>query len=89
MLHKYVALRAAQLLKSDNVADALQLYSQHGTPAISQHYNLYLLLAERVLNANETSTEYVYLAKLRTILLNLIRGLDTSATPVRTFVIIE
>ena len=30
MLHKYVALYAAFLLKEGNPADALELYSQHG-----------------------------------------------------------
>lgn len=79
VLHKYVALRAAQLLKSDNVADALQLYVQFGAPLVSQNYNLYYHLGERVLNSGETSNEYTCLAKLRGILLSLVRNLDDSS----------
>ncbi|XP_011499324.1 PREDICTED: intraflagellar transport protein osm-1 [Ceratosolen solmsi marchali] len=82
VLHKYLAQRVAQLLKSDNVADALQLYSQYGAPPISQNYNLYYHLSERVLNSNETHTEYLYLAKLRNILLSLVKSLDVSAASV-------
>lgn len=78
MLHKYVALRAAQLLKSEIVADALQLYGQYGAPAIGQNYNLYQHLAERVLNSSETSAEYAYLAKLRNLLLGIVKSLDTA-----------
>ncbi|OXU27721.1 hypothetical protein TSAR_004638 [Trichomalopsis sarcophagae] len=82
VLHKYVAIRAAQLLKSDSVIDAVQLYSQHGAPPISQNFNLYYHLGESVLNSNETCNEYVYLAKLRNVMLNLVRSLDTSVSSV-------
>ncbi|XP_058794797.1 intraflagellar transport protein 172 homolog [Phymastichus coffea] len=78
VLHKYVAQRAAQLLKSDSVIEALQLYCQYGTPPINQNYNLYYHLGEKVLNSVETSAEYTYIAKLRNIVLNLVKALDTS-----------
>lgn len=80
MLHKYVAQRAAQLLKSENVVDALQLYLQYGAPNISQNYNLYYHLSERVLNSNDTHAEYAYLAKLRNILLSLVKSFDASVS---------
>lgn len=73
-----MAQRAAQLLKSDSVIEALQLYSQHGTPPIAQNYNLYYHLGEKVLNSNETCNEYAYVAKLRNIVLSLVKALDTS-----------
>lgn len=59
VLHRFVARRAAQLLKSDAAPQALQLYAQYGAPAISQNFNLYLQLAESVLNAAQQ--EYRYL----------------------------
>ncbi|XP_014206099.1 intraflagellar transport protein 172 homolog [Copidosoma floridanum] len=75
-LHKYVAQRAAQLIKADSVAEALQLYVEHEAPTLTQNYNLYFHLSERVLNAPETSAEYAYLAKLRDILLGLVRSVE-------------
>lgn len=78
LLHKYVALRAAQLLKSHSATQALQLYVQYGTPPISQNYNLYYHLAETVLNSSESNNEYRYLSQLRDILLNLTKNMDSS-----------
>ena len=78
LLQKYVAQRAAQLLKSDSAIQALQLYAQYGTPANPQNYNLYYHLAETILNSNESNNEYRYLAQLRDILLNLTKNLDSS-----------
>ena len=80
-MHKYVAQRAIQLLKSDNVIDALQLYNQYGIPPINQNFNLYEHLAESVLNSKETHSEYSYISMLRNILLKLVKSLD-SGTPV-------
>ncbi|KAJ8664577.1 hypothetical protein QAD02_006239, partial [Eretmocerus hayati] len=79
ILHRYVAQRAAQLLKSGDVMDALELYTEHGTPPISQNFNLYYHLSERVLNSDATRTDYSYLAKLRNMLLNLTKGLEGSS----------
>lgn len=58
VLHRFVARRAAQLLKNDAAPQALQLYAQYGAPALSQNFNLYLQLAENILNA--TQQEYRY-----------------------------
>lgn len=79
MLHKYVSQRAAQLLKIDNVAEALHLYVEQGAPAIGQNYNLYMHLSERVLNSSETSSEYAHLAKLRNLLFGLVRSVDDTS----------
>jgi len=58
LLHRFVARRAAQLLKSDSASQALQLYVQYGAPAMPQNYNLYLQLAENILN--KAQQEYRY-----------------------------
>ncbi|XP_024868398.1 intraflagellar transport protein 172 homolog [Temnothorax curvispinosus] len=72
VLQRFVAQRAAQLLKNDAALQALQLYAQYGAPAISQNFNLYLQLAESILNA--TQQEYRYLAQLRDVLHGLYRS---------------
>ncbi|KAL0119649.1 hypothetical protein PUN28_007825 [Cardiocondyla obscurior] len=72
VLQRFVARRAAQLLKNDAALQALQLYAQYGAPAISQNFNLYLQLAENILNA--TQQEYRYLAQLRDVLHGLYRS---------------
>ncbi|KMQ88504.1 putative intraflagellar transport protein 172 [Lasius niger] len=76
VLHRFVARRAAQLLKSDAAPQALQLYAQYGAPAISQNFNLYLQLAESVLNAAQQ--EYRYLAQLRDVLHSFCRSSPSS-----------
>ncbi|XP_018399953.1 PREDICTED: intraflagellar transport protein 172 homolog [Cyphomyrmex costatus] len=76
VLHKFVARRAAQLLKNDAAPQALQLYAQYGAPAISQNFNLYLQLAESILNA--TQQDYRYLAQLRDVLHGLYRSSPSS-----------
>ncbi|KAH0950735.1 hypothetical protein HN011_002331 [Eciton burchellii] len=76
LLHRFVARRAAQLLKSDSASQALQLYAQYGAPAMPQNYNLYLQLAENILN--KAQQEYRYLAQLRDILHDLCRSSPSS-----------
>ncbi|XP_072763581.1 intraflagellar transport protein 172 homolog isoform X3 [Anoplolepis gracilipes] len=76
MLHRFVARRAAQLLKSDAAPQALQLYVQYGAPAISQNFNLYLQLAESVLNTPRQ--DYRYLAQLRDVLHGFCRSSPSS-----------
>ncbi|XP_043479504.1 intraflagellar transport protein 172 homolog [Leptopilina heterotoma] len=78
LLHKYVALRAAQLLKSDSPIQSLQLYVQYGTPPIPQNYNLYYHLAETILNSEETHSEYRYLSQLRDILVKFVKNLEST-----------
>lgn len=64
VLHRFVARRAAQLLKSDAAPQALQLYMQYGAPPISQNYNLYLQLAESILNAAQQEYRYFNIMRL-------------------------
>ncbi|XP_046838206.1 intraflagellar transport protein 172 homolog [Vespa crabro] len=79
LLHKYVAQRAAQLLKSHSPVHALRLYMQYGALPIPQYFNLYLQLSETVLNSDETYNEYKYLSQLRSILFELCKNLESSS----------
>lgn len=36
VLHKYVAMYAANLIKEKRILDAMDLYNKHGTPALPQ-----------------------------------------------------
>lgn len=58
VLNRFVARRAAQLLKNDAALQALQLFAQYGAPAISQNFNMYLQLAESILNAEQQDYRY-------------------------------
>lgn len=40
-MHKYLAKYAAHLITTDQSVNALQLYLQHGSPALPQNYNIY------------------------------------------------
>ncbi|XP_008560724.1 intraflagellar transport protein 172 homolog [Microplitis demolitor] len=87
VLHKYLAQRAAQLLKSGTPEPALQLYSQYGAPPIAQYHNLYYRLAEMILNLYEGSPEsrYTRLSQLRTFLLGLTKQIEGSSASEEKF----
>ncbi|KAI4488597.1 hypothetical protein M0802_011487 [Mischocyttarus mexicanus] len=78
LLHKYVAQRAANLLKSQSPIQALRLYMQHGASPIPQYFNIYLKLSETILNSDDTNNEYKYLSQLRSVLYELCKSLDSS-----------
>ncbi|XP_063995942.1 intraflagellar transport protein 172 homolog [Diachasmimorpha longicaudata] len=82
LLHKYVAQRAAQLLKSGTPEQALHLYNQFGTPPIAQYHNLYYHLAEGVLNSHDgpLDARYSRLSQLRSFLLGLLRNIESSSS---------
>lgn len=48
VLHKYVALYAAKLLKDGFIKEALSLYSNHGAPAMPQNFNIYNHIASEI-----------------------------------------
>lgn len=48
ILHKYVALYAAKLLKDGFIKEALNLYSTHGAPAMPQNFNIYNHIATEI-----------------------------------------
>ena len=73
VLAKYVALCAADLIKSNDAISALKLYTVHGAPPLPQNFNIYRRLCMEVFNlTNETMTGYFVYANLRDILLNLV-----------------
>lgn len=45
VLHKYVAMYAAQLLKDGFIQEVLNLYVTYGSPAIPQNFNIYSKVA--------------------------------------------
>ncbi|XP_053982609.1 intraflagellar transport protein 172 homolog [Hylaeus volcanicus] len=79
-LHRYLAQRAVQLLKGHSPLEALQLYAKYGAPPIPQNFNLYLQLAESVLNS-EAYYQYKHLALLRTVLLDIWKNLKSTTAP--------
>ncbi|KAJ8934987.1 hypothetical protein NQ314_013074 [Rhamnusium bicolor] len=55
ILHKYVALYAAKLLKDGFVVEALNLYSTYGAPAMPQNFNIYNHIATEMFGTNDLS----------------------------------
>lgn len=45
VLHKYVALYAAELIREDKIMNALDLYVKYGAPAMQQVYFMLLLMS--------------------------------------------
>lgn len=60
ILHKYVALYAAKLLKDGFVVEALQLYGTHGAPAMPQNFNIYNHIATELFSLNDMSGPDAY-----------------------------
>ncbi|KAF7993474.1 hypothetical protein HCN44_010069 [Aphidius gifuensis] len=89
LLHKFVAQRAAQLLKAGTPEQALQLYSQFGAPSIAQYHNLYYRLSESILNTYDDNLtpdqQYKQLAELRNFLFNLSKNIEGSLTSEEKF----
>ena len=48
ILHKYVALYAAKLLKDGFIKESLNLYSTYGAPAMPQNFNIYNHIASEI-----------------------------------------
>lgn len=80
LLHKYVAQRAAQLLKLGSTTQALQLYVQYGAPPLPQNYNLYYHLSELVLGSKDSSKDYKTLSQLRNVLFGLIKCMESTSS---------
>ncbi len=75
MLHKYVAMYAATLIKENKVLEALDLYVRFGAPATPQNYNIYKRIASDVLNMQGLMKAEAFRtwADLRDVLFNLVR----------------
>ncbi|XP_076806393.1 intraflagellar transport protein 172 homolog [Clavelina lepadiformis] len=77
VLHKYVALYAANLLKEGNVLEALDLYIQHGAPPNVQNFNIYRRIANDVISSPELDN-YKTWGGLRDMLHGLVQNLQRS-----------
>ena len=74
VLDKYVALYAANLIKSNACLSALKLFTTHGSPANPQNFNIYKKLCQEVFCAHfEGPSAYSTYASLRNMLFNLVR----------------
>ncbi|CAG9816108.1 unnamed protein product [Phaedon cochleariae] len=77
ILHKYVALYAAKLLKDGFVLEALDLYATHGAPAMPQNFNIYNHIATEMFGFNDLGSpeSYSVWENLRQMLLEINTGL--------------
>ncbi|KAK9871476.1 hypothetical protein WA026_012850 [Henosepilachna vigintioctopunctata] len=82
ILHKYVALYAAKLLKDGFVKEALNLYCSHGAPAMPQNFNIYNHIASEMFSLPDLSgpESYNEWEKLRQMLFEITESLETIST---------
>ncbi|CAG9768133.1 unnamed protein product [Ceutorhynchus assimilis] len=80
ILHKYVALYAAKLLKDNFFVEALNLYSTHGAPAMPQNFNIYNHIATEMFGLPDFSgpDSYGVWEQLRQMLLEVNEGFETA-----------
>ncbi|KAG8304547.1 hypothetical protein J6590_091435 [Homalodisca vitripennis] len=81
VLHKYVALYATQLIKEGNTMKALNLYSQMGSPALPQNYNIYRRISMDIIASPDLSGTDAYStwARLRNMLYKLTEGMTSGS----------
>ena len=73
VLEKYVALYAADLIKSNAILSALKLFQKHGAPPNPQNFNIYKKLCLEVVSSDLLGeAAYSTYAGLRDMLLNLV-----------------
>ena len=74
VLHKYVAMYAATLIKEGKIMEALDLYVRYGAPAAQQNFNIYKRIVNDVLNQNGLMKAEAYRmwADLRDMLFDLV-----------------
>lgn len=80
LLHKYVAMYAANLIKNNKLVEALGLYVQHGAPALSANFSIYKHLFEGVVNMPNTNNpeSFKLWSDLRDMLFDLCNNLSQS-----------
>ncbi len=80
ILAKYVALYAADLIRSNAALSALELFSKYGCPATPQNFNIYKhLCAEVYKQSLEGAAGYSTYANLRNMMLSLVEELSSTA----------
>lgn len=79
ILAKYVALNAADLIRSKAALSALQLFTKYGSPAVPQNFNIYKHLCAEVYGQSlEGVAGYSTYASLRNLLLGLVEELSNT-----------
>ncbi|XP_065212288.1 intraflagellar transport protein 172 homolog [Planococcus citri] len=80
VLHKYVGLYAANLIKENKSLEAAELYYKYGTPAYPQNYNLYRRIVLNTFSSRnlDSAESYIHWARLRTVLFNLTEALSST-----------
>uniref|UniRef100_A0A146M0F0 Intraflagellar transport protein 172 n=2 Tax=Lygus hesperus TaxID=30085 RepID=A0A146M0F0_LYGHE len=87
VLNKYIALYAAHLIKTGYSARALDLYIQHGAPALPQNYNIYRTIAADVMSVHRSNETYKNWSKLRDMFYQLTEAMNSTSdsnTPTQT-----
>lgn len=80
ILTKYVALYAADLIRSNAALSALQLFTKYGAPATPQNFNIYKHLCMEVYSQSlDGVAGYPTYANLRNILLSLVEEMSSTA----------
>ncbi|XP_043216719.1 intraflagellar transport protein 172 homolog isoform X2 [Amphibalanus amphitrite] len=81
VLHKYLALYAAHLIKENMPVDALKLYVKHGAPAQSQNYNIYKYITVSMFGQHSLAKpeSYKVWSELREFLFDLVGNMNHSA----------
>ncbi|CAH0547356.1 unnamed protein product [Brassicogethes aeneus] len=80
ILHKYVALYAAKLLKDGFIIESLNLYATYGAPAMPQNFNIYNHIATEIFATPglDNGESYTVWNQLRQMLLEINEGLDVT-----------
>ncbi|XP_039273606.2 intraflagellar transport protein 172 homolog [Styela clava] len=79
VLHKYVAMYAANLIKENSTLEAMELYVQHGAPANPQNFNIYKRVVQDVFAYPDSGAEsYKTWANLRNMLFSLCKNMESS-----------
>lgn len=73
VLHKYVALYAAQLIRDSDSASALGLYMNYGAPPLEANFNIYTRIALDCFAQREEECQDGLWRKLRDFLYKLLQ----------------
>lgn len=86
VLHKYIAIYASQLIKDGFTAEALNLYTSNGVPAMTQNFNIYNQIALNIFSMNGMTNpdSYDVWIKLRQMLYELVRLLHFNVQNCKT-----
>lgn len=84
ILHKYLAMYAAQLIRDGDCTTALKLYLTYDTPAIPQNFNIYNRIAVECFGLREPDVSHFW-KDLRTFLYQVTQALKGSDSETGAF----